>query len=84
MKVTPEQLEGLRAAIAPLDTPETRERYSLGLFPRSDRTKDLSMRYRWDLLWASGGYSDLADSDLNDSHIDTALRRIVDPLERKF
>ena len=39
-------------------------------------------RYRWDLLWATidGGLNDVGYTDiegLNDTHIDTALRRIT-------
>ena len=44
-------------------------------------TRDLDLHYRWDLLWAVHGQ--LPDvlrkelDDLRDTHIDTALRRIV-------
>lgn len=37
------------------------------------------MRYRWDLLHESGALLRLYE-DLDDSHIDTALRAIVKPL----
>ena len=75
----------LRAAIRRLDTPELRQRYRVGDFPRSDAVKDLDKRYRWDLFWAARGsfrgtpaYNVAAE--LSDAHIDTALRRIVGPL----
>lgn len=86
MRVTPEQVEALRAAIAPYDTPETRQAYREGRFPRADAVKDLDMRYRWDLFHAAKARTLLdtslggADEGLTSDHIDTALRRIVPPL----
>lgn len=58
--------------------------YENGNFPRAERTKDLNMRFRWDCFHARD--KDIAPdlSDLNDSHIDTALRRILPTIERKF
>lgn len=79
MKVSAEHLANMRAAIEPLDTDETRERYRQGNFPRADRVKNLDMRYRWDLLWSSGAYGEEFDGYKND-HIDTALRAIVPTL----
>lgn len=89
MKIKREHLETLRAAIVPLDTPTRRAKYLAGDFPRSDRVKDLAKRYRWDLLWLSklsigdgSGRSSGVNLDLyaymNDDHIDTALKSIVD------
>lgn len=79
MKLPKECVEELRSAIAPLDTIELRESYRTGNFPRSELVKDLDKRYRWDLLGASGvdvcAFYDLYD--VNDSHIDSALRTIV-------
>ena len=78
MKMQPEHVQVLRAAIQPLDTEERRELY---------RAHPLSnMRYRWDLLWAVS--RSLPDdfvcktlyAYLDDTHIDTALRTIVPPL----
>ena len=86
MKLTLTQVEAMRERIAPLDTPETRQAYREGRFPRADRVRDLDKRYRWDLYHAArvrevldrniGGEG----ADLTDAHIDTALRRIVPPL----
>lgn len=80
MKIRPEDYEKLRAATARLDTAENRAAYRAGRFPRSELTKDVNKRYRWDLLYGSG--LDLREmySYLSDEHIDTALRRIVPPL----
>ena len=49
---------------------------------KDDRVKDVDKRYRWDLLWAIDQERRYPLLDglyryLNDSHIDTALRRIV-------
>ena len=75
MKITPEHFETMRAAIAPLDTEEHRAQYkSAGL---SDK------RYRWDLSYAANltrFFCDTVYKYADDSHIDTALRRIVAPL----
>lgn len=82
MKASAEFYEAVREAVEPLDTVERRQHYIDGTYPRAERTKDVNMRYRWDLLWASG--ISLRDTEgyegLNDSHIDTVLRNIVDPL----
>lgn len=90
MKITPNDLTQLAAFIRPLDTPERRVQYLAGNFPRADLVKDLNMRYRWDVLYASqikigdgvGIQGDLnLYSYLNDTHIDTALRSIVAELQ---
>lgn len=89
MKMTTEHFDALKAAIEPLDTPERRRAYIEGRFPRSDKVKDLDTRYRWDLFWYSGGYRHIKDPlalngcEYIDTHIDTALRRIVPGLEGK-
>jgi hypothetical protein len=90
MKIPKDIVEEMRQAISQLDTEEVREAYRTGNFPRSEFTKDLDKRYRWDLLWATMGNEVLPKqyiSDtlyeipgVNDSHIDTALRNIVSPL----
>ena len=82
MKIPNDVVEAMWTAISPLDTPDARERYRSGNFPRSDTVKNLDMRYRWDLLWESGyRVTDLYDLfGANDTHIDTALREIVEVL----
>ncbi len=80
LKASAETIEAVRAAIAPLDTAETRAAYLAGDFPRADRVKDLDKRYRWDLYWAARAY-DIGDvDDMNDTHRDSMLRAIVPPL----
>lgn len=76
-KIAGAQLDAMRAGVAPLDTPDNRAAYREGRFARADRTRDVDMRYRWDLYWASRVR---LDGDLTSAHIDTALRTIVPPL----
>lgn len=79
-KIHGETLDAMRQAIAPFDTPERRARYLAGDFARADRVDDLDKRYRWDLAWEANVYPSLP-AGLLDSHVDTALRSIVAPLE---
>ena len=84
MKIPMQLLNQCKALITPLDTPERRERYIAGDFPRSAGVQDLDTRYRWDLYWASGASANVFEwaatrgvDDLKDAHVDTMLRRIV-------
>ena len=74
-------LDLLRAAIAPLDTPALRLDYQTADI--QPPPMDLNRRYRWDLLWAAVR-RDRAIYDVlqpySDGHIDTALRAIVPTL----
>ena len=94
MKLGADIVEAMRERIEPLDTEETRQAYREGRFPRADKVKDLDVRYRWDLFYATrcgellendragtivrGGV--VVDGTVTSAHIDTALRRIVAPL----
>ncbi len=81
MKATPEQRAALAAAIGPWDIDAHRDAYRDRRIPRADTVKDIDMRYRWDLLWASKFPTrELYDAGLNDGHIDTVLRSIVPAL----
>ena len=75
MKIKSEHFEYLSLVIAERDTEELRERYKeAGL---SDK------RYRWDLVYRCGLTTYICDvlySYMDDSHIDTALKRIVTTL----
>ena len=70
MKISKGDYEKLKEAIAPHNSIFLRDTYeALGY---SDE------RYRWDLLHRSGfKISILYNQGLNDSHIDTALKRII-------
>ena len=85
MKISKETVEAMRQRIAPLDTADTRSAYREGRFPRADKVKDLDTRYRWDLYHAARAREALLvdgkyPRDIISDHIDTALRRIVQPL----
>lgn len=83
MKIDTQIRADMAKVISPLDTSERRVRYLAGDFPRSDRTQDLDRRYRWDLLWESKYDAGLLYAiGCNDSHIDTALRAVVEPLKK--
>jgi len=77
MKIQAPHYEHLAAAVAPLDTAERRAAYVAA---------DLSdKRYRWDLTYAAGLTPWICSTlypYCNDDHIDTALRRIVSPLDK--
>ena len=81
MKMTSPTYTALHDAIQPVNTDHRRTAYREGRYPRAERTRDLDLRYRWDLLWTVvDRLPDAARREiraLNDTHIDTALRRIV-------
>jgi len=81
MKIKAELLATLEKSILRLDTEDRRNRYRNGMFYNSSAVKDLDKRYRWDLLWDSDAYRLFTNNrSINDSHIDTALKRTVKPL----
>lgn len=78
MKMKSKDYNALSAAITPLDTAERRDAYrSAGL---------TALRYRWDLVYAAfrpnvegaslSWFCDTMYDYLDDTHIDTALRKI--------
>jgi hypothetical protein len=77
MKMTLQHISILKNAIRPLNTPERVKKYLCGNFKNSDKVRDLNMRYRWDLLHASGVKIDQLYTYLDDTHIDSALRHLV-------
>ena len=80
MRMSPFTLKELSDRMTPLDTPERRNDYLTGNFPRSEFVTDLDVRYRWDLYWAAEGREVTRNMDLTTNHVDTALRNIVAPL----
>ena len=81
MKIQPEHYAHMRAAIANLDADAVRaHRAALADDPR---VRDLAKRFRWDLSYAARLTPWICDTVYpyaNDTHVDTALRRIVDEL----
>lgn len=80
MKMTKTTFDELTKVITAKDCEEYRQAYREGRFPRAEGTKDLNMRYRWDLYYAVRGHDITKGQDLNNEHIDTALRKIVSAL----
>jgi len=80
MKMTVVHFEALRSACAdvkdanPHITPEVYTSNSIG--------NDPAVRFRWDLFYASRKRTGFTFSEYLDSHIDTAMRRIVGELYR--
>jgi hypothetical protein len=85
MKMSPEHFNWLRTELSAW-TPEAVANYRK-LLRQEAKAKDIEKRLRWDLFWCipyarrSPVLSEMNDLDLNDTHIDTALRRIVRELE---
>lgn len=87
LKMKPAHVQYLRDTVLPYDSPQKRALYKAGKFDNADKTKDVNMRYRWDLLWLgirnngnTGFLNEVLYSYLDDSHIDSALKYIVRPL----
>jgi len=83
MKIDKDILERWREAIAPLDTAERRARYIALDIPFHRPNMDINVRYKFDLLWTAVNtgrilYREL--DDYNDTHLSTALGRIVPKL----
>jgi hypothetical protein len=76
-KISGIDLDRLTFALAPLDSEERRAMYKRGDYPRAALTKDLAMRYRWDLFWLAVAAGFKFSKEYNNAHVDTALRRIV-------
>jgi len=76
MKIKPEHFEHLRETVSKYNTDFHRSRYvAAGLTTR---------RFQWDLVRHAGLMPWLCDTlykYLNDDHIQTALNRIIKPLE---
>lgn len=82
MKIRPEHYAYLRDALAPL-APEIPERRAA--ITAEGRAHDVEKRLRWDLLYAARLTPWICDTlyvyEVNDEHIDTALRAILKEIE---
>ncbi len=58
--------------------------YEKGEFYNSDKVKDLNVRFRWDMYYASGVNQLVCQWDYNDNHIDTVLKKVLPVIERKY
>ena len=89
LKINQYHLDILQGAISDLlsERPDLINLYETGQFKGSDRVKDLNKRFRWDLLTCAIGPSWICNnlySYLDDRHIDSALRKIVPTIVRKY
>lgn len=82
MKIKPEDYAELKNAISKLDVEKVKQHYN---YLKTDtRVKDLSKRFRWDLLYASKFDTLVTYKYLDDTHLDTALCRIIKELNLEF
>lgn len=82
MKISNEDYLFMKSEIKKL-TPEFIEKMK-EVISKDDRVKDSNKRFRWDCYWLTGLYNfavnKLYNLGVNDSHIDTALKKIVKEL----
>ena len=89
LKITKYHFHVLHDAIHGLlaDRPDLVGLYESGQFRNSNKVKDLNKRFRWDMLQCSVGSSWVCSNlygYMNDSHVDSALKKIVPTIERKY
>jgi hypothetical protein len=92
MKIKKEHFDHLQTGINQVlaqynDQGQLVNEYERGLFPRSEKTKDLQRRFCFDLLFGAGLSKFVCDelySYLNDDHIYTALKAIVPKVSRNY
>lgn len=80
MKITPAHIAHIRSAMAPLASKAIAH---MGTLKADNRVKDLEKRLRWDWLYAAVPSRWVCDNIYpyaDDTHLDTALRRIVGEL----
>lgn len=88
MKIRPEHYQYMQQAIEnrlATYSPQSIEAYLLNI-QADPRVKDWRKRYRWDLAHAAGltpWFCAVLYSYLNDTHIDTALRHIMQERESR-
>jgi hypothetical protein len=78
MKITPEHYEFMRSAMA--QVPADKVAAHREALKNDPRVRDLNMRLRWDVLHATVPSKWICDNIYpyaNDTHIDTALKRIM-------
>ena len=93
MKIKKQDYDALKVALESVINPELINMYESGDFPRSEKTKDLQMRFCFDALHLSGikigdGVGVQGDINLygymNDDHIYTALKAICPKVVKRF
>ena len=87
MKIKKEHLEYLKSKILPNVTGEMIHDYETGDFARSEKTKDLQMRFNFDMLCSFVGSAWVCENlykYLNDDHIKSALNSFMPKVTRRF
>ena len=82
MKMSLSDYAELAAAVKPFDTEANRDRYRRGDYPRSAGTKDVNVRYAFDIFHACGWRNPRTNRGglYNDEHLATALRKAIPAL----
>lgn len=81
MKVSPQDLDRLTFAIAPLDTTKARNAMRELAESGKARVSCVDKFYRWYLYNTAFDAGFRFEGNYNDAHIDTALRRVVVSLD---
>ena len=91
MKIKQEHFDYLKseinAVLLKYGTERLVNEYEAGHFARAFKTKDLQMRFCFDLLFGAGVEKWISDNlypYMNDEHIYTALKRICPVVVRKY
>lgn len=88
MKASREFFEEVKSEIEKLPIQDLVNDYENGEFVRSDKVKDLNIRFRWDLFWMiAPKLSETAQIEmgyLHDDHLDTVLKKLVPKIVRKY
>lgn len=91
MKMSKETYQELKTVIDNLMLKDTalRQDYRNGDFANSDKVKDLDKRFRFDVWWYIKKQNPalanmVANEDLNDDHLYTALKKTIPPLVEKL
>ena len=86
MKVTKEHFAKLKKEVESLleKYPDTEIMYSKGLFPNSEKTKDLQMRFCFDIFYSTTQELRNEFIDYNDEHIYTALRKCCPTIIKRY
>ena len=77
----------MKDKILPNVTMEIIHFYETGIFPRSDKVKDLQVRFNFDMLYNFVGSRWICDNlypYMNDDHIKSALNSFMPKVIKKF
>lgn len=89
LKINEQDYNALAELISAHDNDFNRAAYRERRIARADAVKDIDKRYRWDLFWFARRLDPvltdlimehLEETGGNDTHLDSALKRIVQPL----